>query len=385
LFEESEKSKRGFRRDNNVSCSGEVIGTIGEVHMKAQPHPLVSIVTPAYNEEMHLAECIESVLAQSYTNWDYTIVNNCSTDGSLEIAQRYAAKDRRIRVVSNDRLMPIIENHNHTIRQISPDSKYCKFVFADDWLYPACIEEMVRAAERQPSVGLVGAYGTDGQNVLWTGVSGRLYELQPPYRNHVVPGPEVCRSNLLGGPYVFGTMTSLLVRSDLIRKRPVFFNQQNLHADQESCLSVLQESDFSFVHQVLSFSRPREQSNGSFAKQFDSIELGDFVIFLRYGPVFLQETDYQKRLREKRREYHRVLAKNILRIRSKEFWEYHKHTLGAFGSQIDRWLLTRLVLVDLVSKLLHPLNTIRRGWRWWSRALKRVSPGNRLVRTHGLP
>lgn len=326
--------------------------------MKAQPLPLVSIVTPAYNEEMHLAECIESVLAQTYTNWDYTIVNNCSTDGSLAIAQRYAARDPRIRVVSNDRVMPIIENHNHTIRQISPDSKYCKFVFADDWLYPSCIEEMVRVAEKNPSVGLVGAYTMDGQCAMWSG---------PPYPAHRVSGREVCRSMLLGGPYVFGTMTMLLVRSDQVRNRPVFFNEDNLHADTEACYDLLRESDYGFVHQVLTFSRQRPQSNGSFAKRFDSLELGNFVIFLKYGPVFLEESKYRQRLGEMRREYHRVLAKNVLRIRPKQFWKYHKDTLAAFDSHIDKWLLTKKVITELSSHISDPLEALRRCRRWWFR------------------
>src|ERR1700733_15911846 len=107
----------------------------------------VSVLTPVYNGAEFLAECIESVLAQTYTNWDYTIINNCSTDESLAIAQKYAARDSRIRVVTNDRFLRIIENHNQAVRQMTPDAKYCKFVFADDWLFPHCVEEMVRAAE----------------------------------------------------------------------------------------------------------------------------------------------------------------------------------------------------------------------------------------------
>ena len=51
------------------------------------PHgPLVSVLTPVYNGEDYLAECIESILAQTYRNFEYTIVNNCSKDRSLEIA-----------------------------------------------------------------------------------------------------------------------------------------------------------------------------------------------------------------------------------------------------------------------------------------------------------
>ena len=50
---------------------------------RADTQPLVSVVTPVYNGQAYLAECIESVLAQSYSNWQYTVVNNCSTDATL--------------------------------------------------------------------------------------------------------------------------------------------------------------------------------------------------------------------------------------------------------------------------------------------------------------
>src|ERR1700691_5462259 len=108
--------------------------------------PLVSIVTPVYNEASYLGECIESVLAQTYQNWNYTIVDNCSTDGTLEVALRYAERDRRIRVHRNSQLLSVIPNHNTALRQISPDCKYCKFVFGDDWIFPGCVEQMVAVA-----------------------------------------------------------------------------------------------------------------------------------------------------------------------------------------------------------------------------------------------
>jgi glycosyltransferase involved in cell wall biosynthesis len=343
--------------------------------MKIASQPLVSIVTPVYNGAEYLAECIESVLAQTYANWDYTIVNNCSNDESLAIAQKYAAQDSRIRVVNNDRLLPIIENHNHTIRQISEESKYCKIVFCDDWLYPASLEEMVRVGEQEPSVGLVGAYTIDGKNVLWPG---------PAFPGPRYSGREVCRATLLDGPYVFGTMTSLLMRSDLVRKRAVFFNQQNLHADQEACFDLLRESDFGFVHQVLSFVRPRENSNGSFASDFNSIMLGNLVIFLKYGPVFLEETKYRQRWKEVRREYHRMMAHNVLRLRSRQFWQYHADTLAAFGSRIDRGLLLWSVILEAGNRLLHPIYYIRRGWHWWARALSGVF-GARPMKAQRIP
>jgi glycosyltransferase involved in cell wall biosynthesis len=85
--------------------------------------PLVSVLTPAYNRAEFLAECIESVQAQTYTNWEYIIVNNCSTDDTLEVVRRYAATDSRIRVYSNDVLLDLNSNHNLAFSLMSPASK----------------------------------------------------------------------------------------------------------------------------------------------------------------------------------------------------------------------------------------------------------------------
>src|ERR1700722_14853304 len=104
--------------------------------MSNSAEPLVSVLTPVYNGDAYLAECIESVLAQTYSNWEYVIVNNHSTDGTLAIAERYAAQDRRIRVYSNETLLDIIANHNRAFRLASAEARYCKIVSADDWIFP---------------------------------------------------------------------------------------------------------------------------------------------------------------------------------------------------------------------------------------------------------
>ena len=125
--------------------------------MSMNTAPLVSVVTPFYNTEVYLAECIKSVLTQTYQNWEYVLVNNCSTDRSHEIAQHYVEKDRWLRLIHNEQFLTQIPNYNHALRQISPESKYCKIVQADDWIFPNCLAEMVRVAESAPNVALVGS------------------------------------------------------------------------------------------------------------------------------------------------------------------------------------------------------------------------------------
>lgn len=57
---------------------------------------LVSIITPSYNSAAYIAEMIESILAQTYTNWELLITDDCSTDDSVKIIESYATKDSRI-------------------------------------------------------------------------------------------------------------------------------------------------------------------------------------------------------------------------------------------------------------------------------------------------
>src|ERR1700722_1459160 len=138
--------------------------------MKAFSQPLVSIVVPVYNEVQYIAECIDSLLAQTYQNWECIIANNSSTDGSGEIGRKYAAKDARIRVHDNEQFLRAVPNFNQSLRRISSGSKYCKVVFADDWIFPECLERMVAVAEEHSSIGIVGAYGLQGSQVVWTGL-----------------------------------------------------------------------------------------------------------------------------------------------------------------------------------------------------------------------
>jgi len=153
--------------------------------MNAYKQPLVSIITPVYNTEKYLSECIESVVNQTYQNWEYIIVNNCSTDGSLQIARNYETQDDRIRVYDNRKFLNLMQNWNHAMRQISRESSYCKVVHADDTIFPECIERMVEVAEKYPSVGIVGSYRLDENQVNLDGLA---------YPENFFSGKEICRN-----------------------------------------------------------------------------------------------------------------------------------------------------------------------------------------------
>jgi glycosyltransferase involved in cell wall biosynthesis len=318
--------------------------------------PVVSVVTPVYNGADYLADCIESVLAQTYPHFEYAIVNNCSTDRTLEIASRYAQKDSRVRVHTNTTFVGVIENHNIAAGLISRDSKYCKFVSADDMLAPECLTKMVDLAEANPTVGIVNAYMVAGNKVVNVGLS---------YDKHVVSGQEVCRATLLGGPYLFGAPTSLMYRADLVRKSPEFFpnanNANNPHADTTACYRWLGESDFGFVHQVLSYARIHSESQTSRSITFGINKLALISDLRRFGPAHLRPAELAKRQSELLDSYYGWLARaTVERPRDKEFWRFQRTALEQMGLELSRAKLAQAIVKTSLSSLFHPVESARK-------------------------
>lgn len=91
---------------------------------------LVSIITPAYNAADYIAETIESVLAQTYKNWEMLIVNDCSKDNTSEIVQSYAAKDKRIKLINLKQNSGAAVARNTAIQNAK--GRYIAFLDSDD-------------------------------------------------------------------------------------------------------------------------------------------------------------------------------------------------------------------------------------------------------------
>jgi len=228
----------------------------------------------------------------------------------------------------------LIPNHNAALRSIGPTSKYCKMVFADDWLFPECLERMVALAEAHPSVGIVNAYGLQDDCVMWAGL---------PYPSTMISGRDACRLRLLNGPYVFGTGTSHMIRADVVRSLDPFYNESNLHSDSETCFQILQTCDFGFVHQILSYTRkPGVRSLTTRAMQLDSLKATPLYELITYGHIYLTEEEYRACMQVQLDEYYKFLAHSVLA--GKESWDFHKRKLSEYGLPLDRARLARAVV-----------------------------------------
>jgi glycosyltransferase involved in cell wall biosynthesis len=322
--------------------------------MSTEYRPLVSIVTPVYNGETYLSECIESVLSQTYQNWEYIILNNNSRDRTLEIAEEYRRRDSRIRIYSNDTLLPIIANHNKAFSLISAESKYCKVVSADDWLFPECLERMVGLAEKNPSVGIVGAYQLSGGEGIWYVRNSGL-----PYSQAVVSGRELCRAHMLGMLKVLGNPTSVMYRADLVRNTDSFFPNPTAEADTSACVKHLRFADFGFVHQVLSHERIhnlRVTTASLDTNAYVSAAISDCQV---YGEWYLTKQEREARIGELVNQYYTYLAASAFKFKGKEFWNYHIGRLQDLGFRFDKRRLSVGVASKALDMLLNPKHTVQ--------------------------
>jgi glycosyltransferase involved in cell wall biosynthesis len=101
----------------------------------------ISIITPNYNCVRFIAQTIESVRAQTYQNWEMIIVDDCSTDGSYEIARTYSMKDKRIKIFRMDRNSGAALCRNKAIELSNGD--YLAFLDSDDLWLPEKLERQL--------------------------------------------------------------------------------------------------------------------------------------------------------------------------------------------------------------------------------------------------
>ena len=115
----------------------------------------ISIVLPVYNGEKLLGESIESVINQTFSNWELIVVNDCSTDGTRDIIERYVSKDDRIKIVNNEANQKLPRSLNIGFKHAK--GKYLTWTSDDNQYYPRALEEMYLYLESHSECPMVCA------------------------------------------------------------------------------------------------------------------------------------------------------------------------------------------------------------------------------------
>ena len=174
--------------------------------------PLCSVVMSVYNGEEYLKEAIDSILHQSYANFEFIIIDDASTDGSLEIIQSY--NDPRIIILQNNENLFLAASLNKGIK--SAKGKYLVRMDADDISMPERLWKQVNYMEENPSIGI-------------SGTCTEVFGYKPSHgkfntHNHIIKYKLLHECHFLH--------PSLIIRKDLITKHNLFYDE-NFRKNQD--------------------------------------------------------------------------------------------------------------------------------------------------------
>lgn len=126
---------------------------------KEKNMPAISVVMPVYNTKEYVGKAIQSILDQTFSDFEFLIIDNGSTDGSGDVIARYAQADSRIRVIHNEKNVFIAEARNRALELVQ--GEYLNLIDSDDWVLPDMLETMYSRAKEHDAQYVVAGYFMD--------------------------------------------------------------------------------------------------------------------------------------------------------------------------------------------------------------------------------
>jgi len=204
--------------------------------------PKVSVLIPVFNGARFLAECLESVLAQDFTDMEILVGDDHSTDESCALLEKFAARDPRIRWWRNPRNLGLAANFNCCLR--AAQGEYVKFVLQDDVLLgPEAIRLLVAELDAHPAVALVASasYLLDAQS--------RKTEHRNYFAAGITAGHQVILRCLEQPGNLIGEPSLVMFRRDQALRG--FDENYRQLVDWEMWIHLLAQGDFAYVAKPL--------------------------------------------------------------------------------------------------------------------------------------
>lgn len=194
---------------------------------------LISIIVPVYNVERYISKCIESVIAQTFTNWELILVDDGSSDNSLTICNQYAEQDNRI-IVFHQENKGVSAARNQGIKIAK--GEYISFIDSDDFVMPTYLSDMANYKSDIIASGFTLWYAADNRNEIKTFKQEATYSIATEnIANAIVIGET---NHLWKGP------CTKLFRKALINKYNIRFDESLSYGeDHLFVMSILKHSE----------------------------------------------------------------------------------------------------------------------------------------------
>ena len=218
--------------------------------------PQITVAIPVYNGEGYVHLAIQSVLDQTYSDFELLIVDNCSTDGTLEVVKAFS--DPRIRLHVNSSNLGMVGNWNRSVELAT--GEYIKFLSHDDLLDTTCLEEQIAGFMRhkQENIGIVTCkkkiINKDGKKVMpGFGLRGQ---------SRTISGSVAIRKSIRSGRNIIGEPSVVLINTSVLKASGPF-ELPEFTPDIKMWFKILRKNDLYFINKTLASYRISEQSTSS--------------------------------------------------------------------------------------------------------------------------
>jgi len=230
---------------------------------------MISVCIPTYNYGNFIGDAIDSVLAQTMSDYEIVIVDNCSTDNTAEIVAGYARGDNRIRYFCNETNVGPRENLNRCLQHAT--GEYVKILCADDLLEPDCLARMLRLMEENPSVSLVSC-----GRILVDGNLNVIKKEAYASRSAISTGADVITRCVFYGNYIGEPAAVLFRRKDALRGFNTSYAQL---IDLEMWFHLLEMGAFATIPEGLCRLRQHEAQQSKNNRQAFSFLQDEYRLF----------------------------------------------------------------------------------------------------------
>jgi glycosyltransferase involved in cell wall biosynthesis len=292
--------------------------------------PLVAIVTPIYNGADFLAETMACVQAQTYPNLVHVLLDNASTDATGEIIARYSGGPVPLLARRNSKTIPLRDNWEMAVRLTPPEASFFLVLCADDLITPDAIERMVDVAEMDPRIGVVQCLWTMGikpDRAIQHGGTGLPKDVS------IFDGRSFVKAYLIKLHDATSPQCQLFRRS-LLDEEALFYPNDEMLMDIDTCLRTLVHWKCGFVHRFLGFTRVHTGRVTAKVTGPTQEFTANWLAFMdRYGPNVMSTTELEECRRVYLRHYYRRLLVWKFRYRNRALFDHHLALLQARGVQ----------------------------------------------------
>ncbi len=231
--------------------------------------PLVSVCIPVYNGEKYIGETIESVLKQTFKDFELVVCNNCSTDHTLDVVSKY--QDPRIRVVTNEQNVGMVGNWNVCLKEAR--APYVTVLCADDLITPTCLEKKYKMISKDERITLVFGAST----VINT--KGKVVVNRRPLRKtDVYNGAQIAKKSFRSHN-IFGEPSNIMVRKDVALKLGGYTKDVLYSPDWEFCMRVASSGKVGYINEpLMQYRVSNDNLTTDFLKRNDLLEQDEKVL-----------------------------------------------------------------------------------------------------------